>query len=94
MDIWTLEKAKNGFSEVVRRALRHQPQMVTCGRRGEHAVVVVAREDYEQLVAPRNVADFLRESPVAEAVASGELKMSVDELFARPRDAGHGVTLD
>jgi len=26
MDIWTLEKAKNGFSEVVRRALRHRPR--------------------------------------------------------------------
>jgi prevent-host-death family protein len=31
---WTLEKAKNEFSEVVRRALAHQPQIVTRGRRG------------------------------------------------------------
>ena len=94
MDIWTLEKAKNEFSEVVRRALRHQPQMVTRGRRGEDAVVVLAKEDYEQLVAPRNLADFLRESPLAEAVGAGELEMSVDELFARPRDISRGVTLD
>ena len=45
MDRWTLEKAKNGFSEVVRRALEHRPQLVTRGRRGQDAVVVIARED-------------------------------------------------
>jgi len=92
MDTWTLEKAKNGFSEVVRRALEHRPQLVTRGRRGEDAVVVVAREDYERLLAPRNLVDFLRDSPLAEAVAAGELgDAAAPDPFARTRDVGRDI---
>lgn len=94
MDTWTLEKAKNGFSEVVRRALDHQPQLVTRGRRGEDAVVVIAKADYERLVAPENLVDFLRESPLAEAVAAGVFGEAVDaDPFARPRELGREVKL-
>ena len=38
MDTWTLKKAKNGFSELVRRALAHQPQRVTRGGRAGEAL--------------------------------------------------------
>lgn len=41
LSTWTLEKAKNQLSEVVRRAFAHEPQVVTRGR--HDAVVVVAR---------------------------------------------------
>src|SRR5687768_3899680 len=89
---WTLEKAKNGLSEVVRRALDHQPQVVVRGRREEDAVVVVARSDYEQLLASRNLVDFLRDSPLAEAVAAGEFgDVATHDPFARPRDMGRDV---
>jgi prevent-host-death family protein len=89
---WTLEKAKNGLSEVVRRALDHQPQVVVRSRREEDAVVVIARSDYERLLAPRNLVDFLRESPLAEAVAAGELgDVAAHDPFARPRDMGRDV---
>lgn len=91
--IWTLEKAKNGFSEVVRRALSHEPQVVTRGRRGEDAVVVVAKSDYERLLAPRNLVEFLRDSPLAEAVAAGEFGQ-VTELFARQRDLGRSISFE
>lgn len=85
---WTLEKAKNQLSEVVRRALAHEPQIVVRG--GRDAVVVVAREDYEKLVAPADLFSFLRESPVAQAVASGE----VDErAFERPQHLAREVDL-
>lgn len=95
MNTWTLEKAKNGFSEVVRRALDHVPQIVTRGRRGEDAVVVIAKSDYERLVAPRNLVDFLRASPLAEAVAAGDFGdlSAPDDPFARPRDVGREVDL-
>jgi prevent-host-death family protein len=99
MDSWTLEKAKNGFSEVVRRALDHQPQLVTRGRRANDAVVVIARDDYERLVAPANLVDFLRDSPLAEAVADGAFggapmpDPSATDPFARPRDLGRDVQL-
>jgi prevent-host-death family protein len=71
MRTWTLEKAKNGFSEVVRLALDHEPQLVTRGRSGTEAVVVISREDYERLVAPADLYNTLRQSPLARAVAEG-----------------------
>lgn len=93
MSTWTLEKAKNGFSEVVRRALNHQPQLVTRGR-GDDAVVVLAKADYERLVAPQNFVDFLRNSPMAEAVAAGDFgDPSAHDPFARPRDMGRSIEL-
>ena len=85
MHAWKLEDAKNRFSEVVRRALAHEPQLVT--RNGRDAVVVVSAEEYERLVQPRNLVEFLQESPLAEALAAGELDLE------RPRDLGRDVML-
>lgn len=94
MDSWTLERAKNGFSEVVRRALGHRPQLVTRGGRGDDAVVVIARSDYELLVAPTNLVDFLAASPLAEAVAEGAFgEPSGADPFARVRDMGRATDL-
>ena len=92
MDTWTLEKAKNAFSEVLRRALNRRPQLVTRGRRASDAVVVIAREDFERLTAPTNLVDFLRDSPLAEAVADGAFgEPSTADPFARPRDLARDV---
>jgi prevent-host-death family protein len=88
MATWTLEKAKNQLSEVVRRALAHEPQLVTRGR--HDAVIVLAKEDYERLVAPGSIVDFLRGSPVAAAVAAGELS---EDAFERRRDFPRDVEL-
>ncbi|MCA1789469.1 MAG: type II toxin-antitoxin system Phd/YefM family antitoxin, partial [Thioalkalivibrio sp.] len=66
---WTLEQAKNRFSEVVRLALAHEPQIVRRG--GRDGVVVVAQEDYERLIAPQGLVSFLGASPLAAAVAGG-----------------------
>ena len=87
---WTLEKAKNGLSEVVRRALEHQPQIVVRGRRTDESVVVVARSDYERLLAPANLVDFMQASPLAQAVANGELGAAADP-FERQRDLGRDI---
>jgi len=46
----------------VRLALAHKPQRVTRG--GRDAVIVVNAEDYEKLVAPRDLVDFLQSSPL------------------------------
>jgi len=88
MTTWTLEKAKNQLSEVVRRALAHEPQLVTRGR--HDAVVVLAKEDYERLVAPSGIVDFLRNSPATAAVAAGELP---EDAFERRRDLPRDVDL-
>lgn len=89
MTKWTLEKAKNQLSEVVRRALAHEPQLVTRG--GRDAVVVLAKDDYEQLIAPGKLGDFLRDSPAAAAMAAGELP---EDAFERRRDLPRDVDLD
>lgn len=47
MVAWSLQDAKNKFSEVVNAALAGEPQRVT--RRGQPAVVVLAEEEYERL---------------------------------------------
>jgi antitoxin Phd len=83
MATWKLEDAKNRFSELVRRALNHQPQLVT--RHGRAAVVVLSAEDYERLTAMRNLRDFLRDSPLAEALASGDLAIE------RARETGRDI---
>jgi len=85
MRTWKLEDAKNRFSEVVRRAIEHEPQVVT--KNGRDAVVVVSAEDYERLTAPRDLVRFIRESPLAEVIASGDLDLS------RAEDHGRDVAL-
>lgn len=88
MTTWTLENAKNKLSEVVRRALDHEPQIVTRG--GRDAVVVLAKEDYERLVAPTGLVKFLRQSPLATALQAEELPVSA---LDRRRDLGRDVDL-
>lgn len=85
MKTWKLEDARNRFSEVVRKAMADEPQLVT--RNGREAVVVVGVEAYRRLAAPRNLLDFLGDSPFAEAVAEGELDLE------RPEDFGRDVPL-
>jgi len=81
---WKLEDAKNGFSEVVRRALAHQPQRVTRG--GRDAVIVISAEDYASLTATQNLVEFFRNSPLAEAFQSGELDLARQPDFGRDID--------
>jgi len=83
MKTWKLEDAKNRFSERVRRALARGPQRVTRG--GRDAVIVLSAADYERLVAPVNLVDFLQRSPFAEALRDGEL------ILDRPRDVGREI---
>lgn len=82
---WKLEDAKNQFSELVRLAEAHDPQLVT--KNGHEAVVVLSVEDYARLAGPESLVKFLRESPLAEILAEGELDLD------RPRDLGRSVDL-
>ncbi len=66
MKQWALQDAKARLSELVRRAAEHEPQEITL--RGEPAVVVIARTDYDQLTQPReSLVEFMRRSPLYEA---------------------------
>ncbi|MEX2211856.1 MAG: type II toxin-antitoxin system Phd/YefM family antitoxin [Gaiellaceae bacterium] len=60
--VWQLQAAKQRFSELVERARREGPQLVT--KHGREAVVVVSAEDYRRLKGPDdNLVDFLRSAP-------------------------------
>ena len=95
MRTWTLERAKNAFSEVVRRALAGEPQLVVRGGREEESVVVVARVDYDRTVSPPPLVEFLRDSPLARAVARGSFgDPATADPFPRTPDTGRDVRFD
>lgn len=81
MKTWKLEDARNRFSEVVRRAMDQEPQLVT--RHGREAAVVIGVEQYRRLTAPRNLLRFLQDSPFSEAVAEGELDLERSREYGR-----------
>ena len=59
---WTLQDAKNKFSQVVKNALMDGPQYVT--RRGVDVVVVVSVQEYETLTSHKpSFTDFLLQCP-------------------------------
>lgn len=63
---WQIQTAKARFSEVFRRARTEGPQRIT--RQGKEGVVMIADEQYEQLVGkshqPKSIVQFFRESPL------------------------------
>jgi antitoxin Phd len=82
---WQIQSAKARFSEVFRRARTEGPQRIT--RQGKEAVVMVAEEQYEQLVGkshqPKNLVQFFRQSPL----------VGVDLDLERDRDAGRDIEI-
>jgi prevent-host-death family protein len=63
-DIWQIQEAKNKLSEVIARALKQGPQLIT--RHGEKTVVVVSFVEYEKLRKSQGrLSEFFRASPLA-----------------------------
>lgn len=66
MKKWQLQDAKNRFSEVVKKARKDGPQIVT--RRGTETVVVISIEEYRHLTRPKtNLVSFFRNSPLYDS---------------------------
>lgn len=62
-DRWQLQEAKNKFSEVIKAALQHGPQVIT--RRGVNTAVLLSYDDYRKLRLSRSkLSDFFRRSPL------------------------------
>ena len=78
---WKLEDAKNRFSELVRRAEAHEPQLVT--RNGREVVVVLSVEDYARLAGRESLVEFLRDSPLADVLKESELELERPRASAR-----------
>ncbi len=63
---WALQDAKARLSELVRLAMAHEPQEITL--RGEPAVVVVSREEYDRMTQKQeSFVDLIRTSPLMDA---------------------------
>jgi antitoxin Phd len=64
---WQLQEAKQRFSELVRHARAHGPQVVT--RHGEEVAVVVSIEEYRRLTEELpSFKEFLLAAPDLEAL--------------------------
>lgn len=85
INCWQVQTAKARFSEVFRRARSEGPQRVT--RQGKEAVVVIAGETFDRLVAksrqPKSLVQFFRNSPL----------MGVDLDLEREPDTERDVDL-
>jgi antitoxin Phd len=78
---WQLQEAKQRFSELVRHARAHGPQVVT--RHGEEVVVVVSIEEYRRLTDDLpSFKELLLAAPDLEALD-----------IRRPRDPARVVEL-
>ena len=79
--VWTVQDAKNRFSEVVEHALRDGPQTIT--RRGKETAVIVSVSAFRELAGAKgDLVQFLRNSPLAGA----ELDIGRRREFAREVD--------
>ena len=62
---WQLQEAKNKFSNLVEKAQRNGPQVVT--KHGKEAVVILSIDDYKKLTKPEtNLSVFLQNSPLSK----------------------------
>ena len=79
---WQLQTAKARLSELFRRARSEAPQRIT--RQGKEAVVMIADEQFEQLLGrvhqPLSLVEFFRKSPL----------VGVELDWERAKDEGRG----
>ncbi len=76
---WQLQDAKNRFSELVNKALKEGPQIIT--RRSEEVVVILSKGEYEKLKQNQTgLLEFFRQSPLVGV----ELDLDRDRSY--PRD--------
>jgi prevent-host-death family protein len=79
---WALQDAKNRLSELVDRAIKEGPQIIT--RRGKETAVVVSMKDFRSQTEPEgSLVSFLRDSPL----------VGVDLDLERVDDLGRTIDL-
>ncbi len=83
MDSWTLQDAKNKFSQVVETPMsQRRPQLIT--RRGKNAAVLLSYDEYKKLVQPSKT--------LLEALMPDE-PIGIELEIARDRDCGRDIEL-
>ena len=77
--LWKSHEARKRFSEVVRAAVASGPQTIT--HHGRDHVVIMSVSDYRRMKGTKqSLADFLRESPLAE------VELDLTRCRGLPRD--------
>jgi prevent-host-death family protein len=72
-----VQKARAQLSRLIDEAMAGRPQRIS--RRGKDAVVLISAAEYDRLVRPReSLVEFLRNSPLAEAMAGQNLDFERD----------------
>jgi antitoxin Phd len=78
-DTWQIQDAKNKLSEVIARAQKQGPQLIT--RHGEKAVVVVSYAEYERLRKSQGkLSEFFKASPLADVELSRDKSLPRKEI--------------
>jgi antitoxin Phd len=78
-DTWQIQDAKNKLSEVIARAQKHGPQLIT--RHGEKAVVVVSYAEYERLRKSQGkLSEFFKASPLVDVNVSRDKSLPREGL--------------
>lgn len=76
--IWQLQDAKNKFSEVIERALKHGPQLIT--RRGEKTVIIMSYKEYKRMKQSQTkLSEFFRASPLTKV----DINLKRDKSLSR-----------
>lgn len=76
--IWQLQEAKNKLSELIERAMKQGPQLIT--RRGEKAVIVMSYKEYARMKnSQTKLSEFFRASPLTKV----DLNLDRDKSFSR-----------
>ena len=80
-NVWQLQEAKNRFSELVEKAQKNGPQIVT--KHGRKTVVVMSFDEYIKASKPKtDIVEFLRKSPLRglslEGIRKKDLPREVD----------------
>lgn len=87
---WQLQEAKQRFSEVVRKALTEEPQVVT--RHGEEVVVVMSADEYRALAGDKpDLREFLLGGPdlgLLDLERQGEMPRDIELEERRREPAG------
>jgi antitoxin Phd len=82
---WQLQTAKARFSELFRSARSEGPQLIT--RQGKEGVVMIAEEQFQQLVGrshqPKSLGEFFRKSPF----------VGLELRLEREKDEGRDIDL-
>lgn len=75
-NLWQLQDAKNRFSNLVDKAKKDGPQIVT--KHGEEAVVVLSIYEYKKLIKPKmNLIKFFQKSPLSDFDVDFERKQEL-----------------